>query len=191
MQDREDTVKQILDTAQQMMQLRGYNAFSYADISAQVGITKAAIHYHFPNKSHLGREVVARYRAAFRQHLSQISESAAKPRQKLQMYAQLYASTLRESERMCLCGMLAADFLTLPEEVRNEVQGFFTDNEAWLAKVLEEGTKSGSIQMTDSVRETARLLVSGLEGAMLVARSFGDVARFEAVAQQLLDAVLA
>jgi len=40
------------------------------------------------------------------------------------MYVQLYASVLRDNEQMCLCGMLAADFLTLPDEVRAEVQGF-------------------------------------------------------------------
>jgi len=29
--------------SQQMMQLRGYNAFSYADISRQVGVTKGSL----------------------------------------------------------------------------------------------------------------------------------------------------
>ena len=48
----------ILDVAQQLIQTRGYNAFSYADIASQVGIRTATIHYYFPTKADLGREVV-------------------------------------------------------------------------------------------------------------------------------------
>ena len=190
MQEQTDTTTQIMDAAQQMMQLRGYNAFSYADISRQVGVTKAAIHYYFPGKSDLGREVVSRYRTTFSNQLARINERAVEPRHKLEMYVQLYASVLRDNEQMCLCGMLAADFITLPDEVRAEVQGFFADNEAWLANVLVEGSRSESWKVAGSVQTAAQLLLSGLEGAMLVARTFGDVARFEAVAQQLLDALL-
>lgn len=31
--------------------------------------------------------------------------------------------------RVCLCGMFASDVLTLPDEARDETNGFFKDNE--------------------------------------------------------------
>jgi len=43
-----NTAERILDTAQALAQVRGYNGFSYADISAELAITKPSIHHHFP-----------------------------------------------------------------------------------------------------------------------------------------------
>ncbi len=169
-----------------MVQTRGYNAFSYADISAQVGIRKASIHYHFPNKSDLGKEVVARYRETFRKKLDQIDRATDNQRHKLERYAQLYLDGLQD-QRMCLCGMLAADFTTLPEVVREEVKGFFADNEAWLTKVLVEGCSTGIVRCTGSAEIEAQLLLSGLQGAQLAARSYGDITRFHSIAQRLLS----
>ena len=44
---------------------------------------------------------------------------------------------------MCLCGMLAADYETLPTPMREAVIRFFDANEAWLTRVLEEGAAEG------------------------------------------------
>lgn len=53
----------------------------------------------------------------------------------------LYAEVLR-GQRMCLCGILAAEYQTLPEPMRDTVVRFFDDNEAWLTGVLAEGQKA-------------------------------------------------
>jgi len=60
-----DTAERILDTAQALAQVRGYNGFSYADISAELAITKPSIHYHFPSKAELAEALIARYRQRF------------------------------------------------------------------------------------------------------------------------------
>jgi TetR/AcrR family transcriptional regulator, transcriptional repressor for nem operon len=52
--------------------------------------------------------------------------------------------------------------------------------------VLEQGRDDGSLTFTGSARDTARLIISSLEGAMLVARPYGDVIRFSATAENLL-----
>ena len=57
-----DTHERILNAAERLMVSCGYNAFSYADISAEVGIGKATIHHHFPTKADLAAAVLARYR---------------------------------------------------------------------------------------------------------------------------------
>lgn len=58
-----DKKNEILDCAQTLIQKRGYNGFSYADISSTVGIRKASIHHHFSTKVDLAVAVVERYRA--------------------------------------------------------------------------------------------------------------------------------
>lgn len=180
------TAVRIMDAAQRMVQTRGFNAFSYADISAQVGIKKASIHYYFPSKKDLGKELVARYRVVFRGKLEEIDRKTDDSRRRLRDYAQLYLDAMRDDDRMCLCGMLASDIATLPGEVRRGVVDFFADNEAWLAKTLDEGRKAGTLSFKGSAKSEAQFLLTGLQGAMLVARTYGDAARLRATAHQLL-----
>ena len=71
---------------------------------------------------------------------------------KLRAYAGLYGDVLR-NERMCLCGMLAAEYQTLPRRCRSAVVRFFDDNEAWLAAVLEEG-RGPALSATTATRGT-------------------------------------
>jgi TetR/AcrR family transcriptional repressor of nem operon len=180
-----DTAQRILDIAERLVQTQGFNGFSYADISAELAITKASLHYHFPTKAELGRSLIDRYRERFLAALGDIGESGADARLKLKQYVRLYADVLRRN-RMCLCGMLAADFGTLSKPMRESVISFFDASEAWLSTVLEEGRKAKRLRFEGSAEEAARLLVASLEGAMLVARSYGDVARFESAADRLL-----
>jgi AcrR family transcriptional regulator len=67
-----DTSEQILDIAQFLVQTRGFNAFSYADIASQLGIRNAAVHYHFRSKTDLGHALVVRYRQTFARALATI-----------------------------------------------------------------------------------------------------------------------
>ena len=85
--------------------------------------------------------------------------------------------------------MLAADYQTLPPPMRDAVVEFFDHNEHWLAGVLEEGKRNGSMRFTGSPDEAAQMIVGGLEGAMLVARPYGDTDRFRAAAARLVASV--
>jgi TetR/AcrR family transcriptional regulator, transcriptional repressor for nem operon len=179
------TRSRILDSGERLVQVRGFNGFSYADIAAELGITKASLHYHFPSKAELGEALIARYSERFAAALAEIDAQALDAPRKLLAYAGLYTVVLRE-DRMCLCGMLAAEHETLPTPMRDAVVSFLDDNEIWLGRVLEQGHDDRSLRFDGSARETARSILSGLEGAMLVARSYGDVERFEAGASRLL-----
>ena len=180
-----DTAQRILDVAERLVQTQGFNGFSYADIAAELGITKASLHYHFVTKAALGSALITRYGAEFGRALEEIDQSAVDAREKLRRYAGLYADVLRQ-HRMCLCGMLAADYTTLPAAMRAGVKEFFDLNESWLARIFEEGRKQGALRFRSSPLDSARLLLGSLEGAMLVARSYGDPERFTSAAQRLL-----
>src|SRR5207248_5636263 len=91
-----DTAQRILDVAERLVQTQGFNGFSYADISAELGITKASLHYHFATKAALGSALITRYCAEFRHALEGIDISAADAREKLRRYAGLYAEVLRQ-----------------------------------------------------------------------------------------------
>jgi TetR/AcrR family transcriptional repressor of nem operon len=183
--DANDTATRILDIGERLVQVRGFNGFSYADVAAELDMTKAALHYHFPGKAELGRALIERYTERFAAALAGIDARIPDAPAKLDAYAGLYADVLRD-RRMCLCGMLAAEYLTLPDPMRDAVIAFIDANEAWVEKVLADGHRAGTIALAGAAGDAARLIVSGLEGAMLVARPYGDVARFDTAAEGLL-----
>jgi TetR/AcrR family transcriptional repressor of nem operon len=179
-----DTRTRILDVAEWLVQSRGFNGFSYADVAADLKITKASLHYHFRTKAALGDALIARYAARFVDALKKIDAQPGNAADRLRAYTELYGSAL-DHQRMCLCGMLAAEYQTLPEPMRATVLRFFDDNEAWLVGLLELGRADGSFDFDGSSRETARTIIDTLEGALLVARPYHDPARFRTTSAQL------
>ena len=180
-----DTPQRILNVAEHLVQTRGFNGFSYADIAAEVGLTKATLHYHFPTKAELGRRLIERYAAAFALALHKIDTAAAGAPARLRAYVKLYADVLAEN-RMCLCGMAAAEYGTLPSPMQKALQMFFAANEVWLTRLLDQGQDEGYLCLRAPAREEAGMMMSALEGAMLVARAMGDPIRFERAAASLL-----
>jgi TetR/AcrR family transcriptional regulator, transcriptional repressor for nem operon len=184
------TATKILDVAERLVQERGFNGFSYADVAAELGVTKPALHYHFAGKAELGEALIARYATRFLEALAHLDTTAGTPPAKLAGYADLYLGVLRD-QRMCLCGMLAAEYRILPSAMQSLLIRFFDDNETWLVGVLEAGRTDGSLGFPGSACEAAQSIVGALEGAMLVARPYGDVARFETAAKRMLGGLAA
>jgi TetR/AcrR family transcriptional repressor of nem operon len=71
--------------------------------------------------------------------------------------------------------------------MRESVIRFFDENERWLTRVLGNGRNSGELHFSGSAQDAARMIVCGLEGAMLIARPYDDIARFQSATQQLLN----
>jgi TetR/AcrR family transcriptional repressor of nem operon len=187
--DGTGTTGRILDVAERMLQVRGYNGFSYGDVAAELGITRAALHYHFPGKGELGQALIERYATRFGSALARLDDTAPDAAAKLHGYVALYSDVL-SADRMCLCGMLAAESRTLPDPLQQAVCDFFTANTTWLRKVLDEGCADGSLRCPGTAEATASLVLGTLEGAMLITRLDGDVARFSATAEQLLSGLV-
>lgn len=180
-----ETSERILDIAQQLVQTRGYNAFSYADIAAALQVTKASLHYHFPSKASLGLSLISRYEHRFRHLLEIIAGKDEPAAEQLKSYMSVYAEVLAD-HRMCLCGMLAAEFETLPKPMQSALDHFFGMNETWLEAVLRNGLRDQSLRFDEEPRALAQFIVAALEGAMMLARSHDDDGRFHASVRRLL-----
>jgi TetR/AcrR family transcriptional regulator, transcriptional repressor for nem operon len=180
-----ETKNHILDAAQDLVQQRGFHAFSYRDIALIVGIKAPSIHYHFPAKEDLGVALVERYRQTFTHFRAHIDRQPKPSIAKLSDYADLFKTPLHREGKMCLCGMLAAEFSALPTTMQVGVRGFFDDNEFWLSELLDRGREQGELCFLGSSQEQAQTILSLLEGAMLSARVSQDVSKFEKVIQLL------
>jgi len=183
-----DTRAQILDVAENLVQTRGFNGFSYADVASQVGVTTAGLHYHFPGKNRLGEALIERWTRRHMRALAAIETEHATAPARLAAYADLYAGISR-GKRLGLCGMLAAEHQTLPPPMRELVATFLTANEDWLERILDAGRDDARLAFEGSAREAARVILAGIQGASLIARPHRDADWFRTVAHSLLAAV--
>jgi TetR/AcrR family transcriptional repressor of nem operon len=181
----------ILDAAEELIQIRGANGISYASISGRVKIRKASIHHHFPTKEVLVEEIVRRYSERFFKAVDTISASKASAPKKLRRYADLFDATLRAApgKRVCLCGMLGAEFDSLSPRAAVLLREFYQQNEARLAAILAEGRRDGSLKFEGDPRTVGLTLFSMLEGAMFVARADGGTRQFKKLSKRALTLV--
>jgi TetR/AcrR family transcriptional repressor of nem operon len=186
-----DTKTLILDVAQDLIQRLGVNGMSYQDISDRVGIRKASIHTHFPKKDDLLVALLDRYSDRFLRMVDGIVTSSDSPEVKLRRYCGLYETTLSsgEQDKVCLCAMLGAELATLNHPSVEQVRAFYRSNEARVAQILSQGLQTGDFRFAGDVQATATLILSFLEGGMLVTRAQDGAGQFHRAIEQLIQLV--
>jgi len=176
------TAEQILDVAETLIQTRSYSAFSYQDVADALAIRKASIHYHFATKADLGIAVVDRYVGRFGSALAAKAQDPSRSSAALlDFYCAPYLQFAQTSDRVCLCGALAAETMALPPQIRARVADFFKDHQAWLARILERGAQRGELTLRAPAAKTARMFFGALQGALLVKRTTGDITQLKDV----------
>jgi AcrR family transcriptional regulator len=165
-----DTREQIMDRAAQLLMSRGFNGFSYRDISAHLGVKNAAIHYHFPTKNDLALALVDDYRKMLR---SRTSEFMAYGGSALTQLEGFFAFTTKQCHLgRCICpfGAFSVDFGDLPEDLRKATEKFMDETIMWFSRVMEVGRDEGEFSFTGEARAKALTIIAALQGARQLAR---------------------
>ena len=170
-----DTRARIMETARLTVQGRGYSGLSFRELAKDVGIKSASIHYYFPTKGALGAALAARYTQDFADYLDGLLAAGLDAATCLKRYTDVFGNTLRNDNRMCLAGILAAEHAEIPNEVRSEVVKFGEMNEAWIARVLA----AGKAERPGDAQHRARAIFAAVAGAQLIARSRSDIALYD------------
>ncbi len=160
--------------AKAVAQQHGYNGLSFRELAKAVGVKSASIHHHFPTKGDLGAALARRYRDDAKDDLTDPVDPIAE----LTRYIAIFRSALERDNRMCLCGIMAAEYDDLPEAVKAEVTGFADDNVAWLSGVLSLLDPSRS---SEALNQHAFAIYAALLGAQLTARGRGDIAIYDRI----------
>lgn len=166
---RRDTREEILNCAEELLQRRGYNGFSYQHIAVQLGIRNAAIHYHFPAKEDLGVALVKRFRERFQEWTASLAPLDGWDR--LQAYFRTYVDHLTGEEcRLCPGGVLAAEFGTLADPMRLEARLLVREIYEWLVETLELGRRQGVLHFIGDALDKAVGIGAALQGGLQIAR---------------------
>lgn len=176
------TSDDILACTRKLIVAGGYNGFSYADISATVGIRKPSIHHHFPSKVDLVQTLVARYTEAAQQGIEALEGSVSDPLELLRAYIGYWASCIEDdSAPFCICALLAGEMPILPEPVALEVRAYFRFLSRWLVSVFERAAQAGKVKLHRPAALEAEVFMATVHGAMLSARATGNVQVFAAI----------
>jgi len=153
------TREAIIEQADYLIRDKGYNAFSYSDLSKAIGIKNASIHYHFPSKSDLGIAVVQKHLqglAELRQEKKGLS-----PLEQLEAFFSIYTKA-KSNQKICLVGALATDFHTIEENVQAHLKVLADQVLNWVTEILVLGLQQGVFHFTIEPRTKAMLIISNM-----------------------------
>ncbi|GAA5116167.1 TetR/AcrR family transcriptional regulator [Luteolibacter yonseiensis] len=178
------TSEEILRCARRLITTGGYNGFSYADISAVVGIRKASIHHHFPTKADLVTTLVSQYRKEAEAGLAAMGNHFQSPSDLLRAYTGYWEKCFADSsDPFCVCALLAGQMPGIPEEVATQVRAYFHMLTEWVTSVLERGVADKQFRLSAPAAVEAGIFVATIHGAMISARAYGDGQVFHAIVQ--------
>lgn len=170
-----DTRSLLLAEAERLIRTRGYAGFSYADIAAAVGITKASIHFHFATKEVLASAVLDDYTARYREAIVEIERNEIHALDRILAYGKLYLNGAHQ-QLGCLCAAIAVERDAVPEGLRLRAGRFFEDQLEWLNGTYVAGLEQREVSDRLVPQQAARMILSTLEGALTIERllSGGD-----------------
>ncbi|KPD11485.1 TetR/AcrR family transcriptional regulator [Phaeobacter sp. 11ANDIMAR09] len=183
-----DTRSRLLDAAERQVRQKGADGFSYSDLSAEVGIRKASIHYHFPAKSDLLHAIMARYAKQVAMTLERYAIAMPLPRQALIAFVRFYRQALQEGHGLCLCVAFTVGRDALSPETRQEICQFRATVQSWLELRFEQLRAEGSdTGWSAEPKAEAAATLALVEGAQLVARSSANLVPFDAATASFLE----
>jgi len=182
-----DTRTQIIDRARELMMQHGFNGFSYRDISTQLGVKNAAIHYHFPSKTDLVRALIDDLHETLRRSTSQFMAYGGSAREQLEGLFHFTLGQCRGGRPVCVVGALAVNYDEFPDEIKAANNDFMDDTRKWMVKVLKLGREQGEFDFPGDPEGKAIAIQAALQGGRQQYRIFGEKYLQRLFAQIRLD----
>lgn len=173
-----NTRDKLLTCAEDLIRTRGHSGYSYADAAERVGINKATIHYYFATKQDLTLAALQAYRDRYKNSMVGIENEFDNALDRVEAYSKLYLWGV-EKGLGCLCSALSVELETLPEVLKNGTIAFFREHLDWLERVIAKGRQKGEINENLTNVGAARLIISALEGALMMERLLDGGAGFD------------
>jgi TetR/AcrR family transcriptional regulator, transcriptional repressor for nem operon len=172
------TEQRLMDRAEARISEAGYRGFSFRELAAEVGIKSASVHHYFPTKARMAAAVARRYGERFFELVA--SGHNGGNDDVIASYRSVFRGAIEQDGRMCLNGMLGAEAGGLPSEVVDEIRVFFQ-------RCVDD--LSSRLSGPDAVARAFQIMAT-LEGGLILARAFGDVAAFDRATASLSLATL-
>lgn len=157
----------IINLGDELIRTRGYNAFSFSDISKVLNIKNASIHYHFKTKTDLGLAVVKSHQEALEQLKNKVALKS--PLIKLKTFFSIY-DKIKGEDKVCVVGSLVTDLYTVEPEIRLELENLAKEILAWVEEILVEGKQKNIFRYSEKARDKALMIVSLMLASVQITR---------------------
>jgi len=180
------TRERIVEAAMELFWLKGYGSTSIADILSRSHVNSGSLYYFFPGKQDVLVAVLEAYRDGIGRMLLEPAWAAVDdPIEKVFALLALYRRALVDTDCTygCPIGSLALELHEPDPPVRELMAANFA---AWVAAV-EAQLRSAAERFPGNTdfRALAELVLNVMEGGVMQARTFRDVAHFDRAIAQL------
>ena len=179
------TREKIMELGENLICTKGYNAFSYQDISSELGIKNAAIHYYFPSKEDLGTRIVKTNIQRFEEMVENMHTRGFDEWKQLEAFIKIYVKSHRE-KKLCIIGSLGTDFNTLNVTTKSELQKMTEIILEWLTGILSTGKEKGIFAFHGDAQNKALMIFSSLVSSLQLTRIIDDL-DCKSFYQQIVD----
>jgi TetR/AcrR family transcriptional regulator, transcriptional repressor for nem operon len=171
---------------------RGYVGASVRDIVEAAGVPQGSFSNHFSSKEAFALELLERYFADARVVIDEtLRNDALSPLKRLRAYIDASIATVRDNETKngCLFGNFTAE-CEHSETMRKRLLEIYAELQEAVAYCLKAAMKAGELPKTFKAAEVANFVVSGLQGAVLLAKAERDLAPAENFKKVLFATIL-
>ncbi|MFM9945352.1 MAG: TetR/AcrR family transcriptional regulator [Bacteroidia bacterium] len=176
--------EQILTEANSLLVEKGFNAFSYKNITKKIDIKTSSIHYYFPTKSDLGIAIIQKHQQAFEQTIAKTNGKT--PLEKISKLF-LYYKRLVAEQKVCIVGALTSDINTLDEPLRQELLTFSDAIIKWTVSILQDGQTQKVFKPLSNAQLKAKQIIASLMALVQFARIEKNKTDFDLMTQMILD----
>jgi TetR/AcrR family transcriptional regulator, transcriptional repressor for nem operon len=184
--DPTDTRTRLILTAMQLFWEKGYNSTSIADVLQTAKVNSGSLYHFFPSKTDLLVAVLDLYHGGIHSMLLEPAWAGVEdPIERIFALLARYRRSLVDTDCFygCPIGSLALELHEPDEPVRERLAKNFS---AWIL-AIDECLQAAPLSFSDAAerRELAQFVLTTMEGGVMQARTFRDVAYFDAAVRQL------
>jgi TetR/AcrR family transcriptional regulator, transcriptional repressor for nem operon len=184
--DPTDTRSRLVLTAMGLFWEKGYNSTSIADVLQTAKVNSGSLYHFFPGKTDLLAAVLDLYHEGMRTMLLEPAwDGVADPIDKIFALLAQYRRSLVDTDCFygCPIGSLALELHEPDEPVRERLAKNFA---AWI-DAIDDCLRLAKLPLPADVkrRELAQFVLTTMEGGVMQARTFRDIAYFDAAVRQL------
>lgn len=158
----------IVETANKLVYIKGFNQTSFADIADELGLSKGNLHYHYRSKDELLTAIVEHRLADIRAQLERWTEQYTAPVDRLKRFVKMVQVSEAEIVRYgCPMGSLNAELGKDQPLQQQQARQMFDQYRDWLEACFKQlGLKNS--------KGLANHLLAMVQGAALMAYIYAD-----------------
>lgn len=176
----------ILEEAEHLMHLRGFNNTRLDEIAAACSMTKANLFHHFKSKEELGLAVLEykmeAYRCACLGPLSTCDDPVGAVRKLFADAACFFRGN--GCKAGCFVGNIALEMSDCNERFRVKAESFFEEWASGLERALKRSRTAGRFSPALKPKAASETILALYEGAIMLARTRRDPGVFDRVGRE-------